>query len=130
MRRLYSDPASLEASGARLAGSGSDTREQLSRDGYITGDRLLPIANLEELVGRVGVMNGARSEEERLAPSFEERNVGRVWEHRRLDSRYRFQPDGRNIQDLLDGDLARNRGNRTEYRRRAAHRPEHDLGLG
>ena len=68
-----------------------------------------------KFLGGVGDMHGARSEEQRLTPGREERNVGRVRKHCRLEPGNGFQLHGRNLEDMFDRHARFNRRDRSSH---------------
>ena len=65
-------------------------------------DALLELVHPDVLVIGVGHVYRAGPEQERRPPVVEQRDVGGVGEHRRLEAGTRLEPDGRHLEHFLD----------------------------
>ena len=65
-------------------------------------DGPLEVGDLDMFVRRVRHRDGSRTDEQRFAPSIEEWDVGGEREHRRIESGHLAQPNGRNVEDILE----------------------------
>ena len=84
----------------------------------------------DEFVRGMRDVNGAGAEQQRLPPACQERDVGRVREHRRVEARHGRHPHRRHFEHVLDRHARLERRDRAANVRGIADRAEHHLGLG
>ena len=105
--------------------------EQRARERDVVIRRGVQLGDRDVFVGGVRDVNRSGTEQQRLAPRRQERDVGRVGKHRGVEARHGRQPHRRHLEDVLDRDAAA-RAARPRARTSAASldRAEHHFGLG
>src|SRR5687768_17454912 len=95
---------------------------------YVAIDRSVEFVESNVLAVGVGDEEGAGTEQQRRAPSVEQRNIGREGEDGRLEPIHDVQPHVRDAQDLFNRDERAEHGDRAQDVLWRTDRAEHHLG--